>query len=321
MHKALALYSGGLDSLLSILIVKEQNIDVVALKFLTGFTSSLREDDLNYSKQFGFPIIEVDVREKFITLLKEPEHGFGKNLNPCIDCKILMLKEAKKLLPTYNAQFIITGEVVSQRPMTQQKSMLFHIDKKTELSCLILRPLSAKLLPPTIPEKEGIVNRELLYDIWGRTRKPQLALTKKYGIEKIPQPAGGCLLTDPTFCKKLKDLIEHDELNVENIELLKVGRHFRLSQKCKAIVGRCEEENEVLLKQNKGIIIHLEDFKGPVVLLSETCSDDEIDKGASICVYYSKKEMNSIVIKVGDQVIQKNYGAMLKDEVVKYRII
>ncbi len=320
MHKALALYSGGLDSLLSVLIVKEQNIDVIALKFLTGFTSALREDDLNYSKQFDFPIIEVDIREKFIPLLKEPEHGFGKNLNPCIDCKILMLKEAKKLLSTYNAQFIITGEVVSQRPMTQQNSMLVHIEKKTELSGLILRPLSAKLLPPTIPEKEGIVNRDLLYDIWGRTRKPQLALAKKYGIEKIPQPAGGCFLTDPTFCKKLKDLIEHDELSVENIELLKVGRHFRLSQKCKAIVGRCEAENEVLLK-HKGVIIHPEDFKGPVVLLSEVFSDDEIEKGASICVYYSKKEQNNIVIRVNGHVLKKIYGAMLKDEVVKYRIV
>ncbi|GLI52836.1 hypothetical protein [Thermodesulfovibrio yellowstonii] len=320
MHKALALYSGGLDSLLSVLIVKEQKVDVIALKFLTGFVSPLKEDDFNYAKQFDFEIREIDISEKFSEILKKPKHGYGKNLNPCIDCKVLMLREAKELISAYKASFIITGEVISQRTMSQKKELLTVIEKESSLQGMILRPLSAKLLPPTKPEIEGVINRDLLYDISGRTRRPQIALAKKYGIEKIPQPAGGCLLTDPSFCKKVKDLMVHNELTLKNVELLKVGRHFRISEKCKAIVGRDEKENKIILSKYRGLFLYPSDLKGPVVLLSGDYSENEINIAASICVYYSKRKKAEIVIKSETDEQRKIYDAILEEEVVKYRV-
>jgi len=320
MHKAIALYSGGLDSLLSILIVKRQGFDVIALRFLTGFVSPLKERDIIYAKKFDFEIREIDIREKFIKILKKPKYGYGKNLNPCIDCKILMLKEAKEKLLEFNASFIVTGEVISQRPMSQKKEFLTLIEKEANLQGLILRPLSAKLLPPTKPELEGIINRELLYDIWGRTRKPQLALAKKFGIEIIPQPAGGCLLTDPSFCKKVNDLIKHNQLTIENIEMLKIGRHFRISEKCKAIVGRDEAENEILLSKYQGTFIYPADRKGPVVFLVGDFSQQEIYTATEICSYYSKRNNLEVIIKINEEEIRKVFGAISDDRIVKYRI-
>ncbi|MEJ5226990.1 hypothetical protein [Thermodesulfovibrio sp.] len=320
MPKAVALYSGGLDSLLSILVVKQQQIEISAFKFLTGFVSPLQEEDLLLADRFGFELKEMDVREKFINILKNPKHGYGKNLNPCIDCKIIMLKEAKELMNAYKASFVITGEVVSQRPMSQKKDILIHIEKEASLAGLIVRPLSAKLLPPSKPEIEGILDRESLYDIWGRGRKAQINLAYEFGLKKLPQPSGGCLLTDPLFCKKVRDLIEHEELTVENAELLKTGRHFRLSQKCKAIVGRDERENEILLNSKKGKLIYPFDFKGPVILILNDCSQEDMDKACAIGVYYSKKKENLMVIQDREKRTEKNYKAIDKEEILKYRI-
>lgn len=320
MHRALALYSGGLDSLLSILIVKEQKVEVIALKFLTDFIFPLKEEDLTYSQKFDFQIKEIDIRRKFLSILKNPKHGYGKNLNPCIDCKILMLREAKELMSEYEASFIITGEILSQRPMSQKRQLLVHIEKEASLNGLILRPLSAKLLIATRPELEGIIDRERLYDIWGKGRKNQILLARKYGIEKIPQPSGGCLLTDPLFCKKVKDLLTHDELTIENVELLKIGRHFRLSEKCKAIAGRDAAENEILLNRQGGIFIYPADFKGPVILITGECSDREIDKVGSICLYYSKNKNVPIIIRIKGEETKKSFNIISSEEIVKYRI-
>ncbi len=319
MRRAIALYSGGLDSLLSILIIKEQKIEVIAFKFLTGFVDALKESDLGYAKKFGFQLMEVDIREKFLSLLKKPKHGYGKNLNPCIDCKILMLKEAKELMSKYGASFVITGEIVSQRPMSQKRELLLHIEKEASLTGLILRPLSAKLLSPTKPELEGYINRELLYDLWGRGRKAQLFLAKNFGVEKIPQPASGCLLTDPLFCKKVQDLISHDQLDIENTELLKIGRHFRLSKKCKAIVGRNEGENEILMNRKGAALIYPSDLKGPVILILGEHSQIDIDKACEICVYYSKSKHASLVIREKEEEKIKEFNAISEEEVVKYR--
>lgn len=320
MHRAIALYSGGLDSLLSILVIKEQKIEVLAFKFLTGFVSPLKEQDLVYSQKFGFSIEEIDIRKKFFPVLKNPKHGYGRNLNPCIDCKILMLREAKELMYKYNASFIVTGEVVFQRIMSQKIEQILHIEKEASLNGLIVRPLSGKLIFATKPELDGIIDREMLYDIWGRGRKKQLLLAQKYGIHKIPQPSGGCLLTDPLFCKKIKDIITYDELTIENVELLKIGRHFRLSEKCKAIVGRNEGENEILMKRKGAALIHPLDFKGPVILILGEHSEKEIDKACAICVYYSKRKDALIVIRKNEEEKIKNYNVISKSEVVKYRI-
>lgn len=320
MHKAIALYSGGLDSLLAILIIRKQNISVVAFKFLTGFGTSLKEWEFNLAQREGFELEEIDIREKFLEIVKNPKYGYGRNLNPCIDCKILMLTEAKKIMQEHGASFIITGEVLGQRSMTQRKEIFSLMEKKTSLKGLILRPLSAKLLSSTEPEIRGIVDRAMLYDIWGRTRKRQFALAREFGIEMIPQPAGGCLLTDPLFCKKVKDLIEHNELTVENTELLRIGRHFRLSHKCKIIAGRDEKENKDLLKNYDGIFIYPFDFKGPVLLLVGQCTEADIQIASSLCVYYSKRKNAKVIIKKGQTEYIKTFDAIPEEEIVKYRI-
>ncbi len=190
MPSAIALYSGGLDSILAILISIKQGVEVTALKFINGFVDRLKEQDYAISKKFRFKIQEVDIREQFIKIIKQPLYGFGKNLNPCIDCRILMLKEAKKLMDFYKAEFIITGEVLGQRKMSQKGNIMKLIEKQAGLNGIILRPLSAKLLPPTLPEIKGLINRELLFDFQGRNRKPQINLAMQYGIDKIPQSAG-----------------------------------------------------------------------------------------------------------------------------------
>lgn len=320
MPKAIALYSGGLDSILAILVVKKQEVEVTGLKFINGFVSKLQEQDYFLAEKFGFKIEEIDIREKFIEILKHPLYGYGKNLNPCIDCRIFMLKEAKNIMNNYKAEFIITGEVLGQRTMTQKSEVMSLIEKSAGLESLILRPLSAKLLPPSLPEIKGIVKRELLYDFQGRSRKPQIKLAMEFGIQKIPQPAGGCLLTDPLFCKKVNDLIMHNELSVKNVELLKLGRHFRISEKCKAIAGRDEEENETLLKNAEGVFIYPSDFKGPVVFLTGEFSEKEIHIAASICLYYSKRENSDVIIKKGSKEEKKIFDAISEQEIVKYRI-
>lgn len=318
MHKAIALYSGGIDSLLAILLIKKQSIQVIAFKFITGFDSKV-EDNRDIAKKFSFELEKIDIREKFIEIVKNPKHGYGKNLNPCIDCKILMLNEAKIRMDDYKASFIITGEVLGQRPMTQRREIFSLMEKETLLKGLILRPLSAKLLFPTKPELEGVVNRELLYDIFGRTRKPQLSLAKEFGVEKIPQPAGGCLLTDPNFCKKLKDLLVNNEMSIENVELLKIGRHLRVSEKCKIIVGRDKKENETLLKNYSGLFLYPADFKGPVVAVQGQYDEKEIETAASICVYYSKRKKTEIVVRENKIERKKIYDAISEVELVKYR--
>lgn len=320
MHKALALYSGGLDSLLSILIIRKQNIEVTALKFLTGFVTPLKESDFELAKRFDFEIKEIDIREKFIEVLKKPKFGYGKNLNPCIDCKILMLKEAKDRMFKEGASFIITGEVLGQRPMSQRRQILDLIQREAEVDGLILRPLSAKLLPISKPEEEGVVDRSLLFDIWGRTRKPQLAIAAAFGLAKIPQPAGGCLLTDPSFCKRLKDLMEHNELDLQNIELIKLGRHFRVSERCKVIVGRNKEENEKIMKVHRGVVIYPADLKGPVVGLTGQFGEAEIELACRICVYYCRKAKTEVVIKKDSTEFLRICNALNEQEVVKYRL-
>lgn len=320
MPKALALYSGGLDSILAILLVKKQAIDVVALKFITGFTGTLKQQDIALSQKFHFEIKLIDIREKFLEIIKSPKYGYGKNLNPCIDCKILMLKEAKALMYEFGASFVVTGEVLGQRPMTQRKEVFKLMEKESSLEGLIVRPLSAKLLPPTKPQIEGLINIELFGDIYGRTRKPQLKLAEEFGIKQIPQPAGGCLLTDPSFCNRLSDLIKHDELTVEDIELLKLGRHFRVSEKCKVVVGRDRQENEKLINNFEGIFIYPADLKGPVVLVRGICSEKEIDLAASITVYYCKKRRTELIIDKSGFKESRVYDTITEEEFMKYRI-
>ncbi len=241
--KAIALISGGLDSLLAASLIKRQGIEVVGLKFKIPFCSNKRKTPL----ELGIEIKEVDICDDFLDMVKDPSHGYGSNMNPCVDCKILMLRKAGELMKEYGASFIITGEVLGQRPMSQHKRALNNIVKKSGFEGLILRPLSARLLEETIPEKEGWVKRDALLNFSGRGRKQQISLAEDFGIKEYAQPAGGCLLTDSGFSGRLKDLMAHEGLNRNNVELLKLGRHFRLNDATKIIVGRDKEENKELL--------------------------------------------------------------------------
>lgn len=247
--KAVALISAGLDSRLAAKFIKSEGIDIVPLHFRIPFCHRARfsynlADQIK--RDLGAELKEVNLGEEFLEIVKNPKYGYGSNVNPCIDCKILMLRKAACLMQELGAKFILTGEVLGQRPMSQYRQALEIIEKRSGLDGLLLRPLSARLLKETIPEREHWVNRDRLLDFSGRTRRPQIELAKKLDIQNYPNASGGCLLTDPEFTKRLKELIIHEELSLENVELLKVGRHFRISDKTRLVVGRNERENTQL---------------------------------------------------------------------------
>ena len=301
--KAIALLSGGLDSTLAIRVILEQDIEVEAVNFFTPFCQCSRKSGCGgyeakkAADRFGVKLKIFNIFDEYLEMIKSPKFGYGKNLNPCIDCRILMHKKAKEYMKEKDASFIITGEVLGQRPMSQHKPALNIIDRESGLEGLVLRPLSAKLLPPTTPEKEGWVNREKLLEISGRSRKPQMSLAKTYEIGDYPCPAGGCLLTDPGFARRLKDLMKHCEITLGDIELLKVGRHFRLWAQAKAIIGRNKEENERLDALRKPGDIYFEpvEDKGPVGIGRGKFSQQNIVDTSGIIARYCDNHVNGKV--------------------------
>jgi len=245
-RKALALLSGGLDSILAARLIMEQGLEVVGLCFVTPFFGA--ENATKAARRLGIELVEHDLTEAFLEMLKNPRYGFGGNMNPCIDCHGLMLRTAHSLLDKYGASFLITGEVLGERPMSQTRGGLNAVLKLSGDRDLVLRPLSAKLLAPTRPEREGWVNRERLLDLSGRGRKRQEELARQFGITDYPQPAGGCLLTDIKFSQRLRELKDHEGWGRRDIELLKIGRHFRLGDRTKLVLGRNQEENRMILR-------------------------------------------------------------------------
>ncbi len=251
--KAISLFSGGLDSILAVKIIQEQGIEIEGIYVNLGFESNKEKIDYlkEMAEKIGIKLHIIDKQEEYIKkILFNPVYGYGKNMNPCIDCHAFMIRSAKELMPKIGAKFIISGEVVGQRPMSQRIPALNAVNKLSNAQGIVLRPLSAKLLPPTIPEIKGWVNREKLLDISGRDRKRQLELAKKYGLENFESPAGGCLLTDINFSKRLKDYSKHLELTPNEIDILKVGRHINY-EGYKIIISRNQEENQIL-KSYKG---------------------------------------------------------------------
>lgn len=287
MRRAISLISGGLDSSLATLIVARQGIDVFGLSFSSPFFGV--EAARLVSIELGIPFKVIDLSHHYLELLKNPRYGFGKNMNPCIDCHILMLKEAGGYMLEVGGDFIITGEVLGSRPKSQSRRALEIIQKESGQNGLVLRPLSARLLSPTLPEIYGWVRRDALLDIHGRSRKRQLALAKKFGITRFSQPAGGCLLTDPAFSRRLRDLLHHTTPTIKDLEILRYGRHFRLSEKTKLIVGRNEDENKNLvnLLQDGDLILMVNGYKGPVTIMRGEIDNLLIIKAASICARYS----------------------------------
>ena len=296
MARAVALLSGGLDSTLAILAVLRQGVDVNAIRFVTPFDCDVSDSssDLNYpfhaARRFGFHIEINHLGNKFLEIVRNPPHGYGKNMNPCIDCRIIMLTKAKVYMDKIGADFIVTGEVLGQRPMSQRRDTFYLIDREAGVKDYVLRPLSAKLLKITFPEVNGIINREMLYSFNGRSRKPQIALAKEIGLIDYPAPAGGCLLTEPNYAHRLKDLLTFNPApNIRDVKLLKIGRHFRFSPSCKIIIGRDKAENEIIesLSENDACQLKVEGYGSPITLVSGEITDGALRVAASICARYS----------------------------------
>ena len=303
--KAIALISGGLDSILAAKIIDQLGIELIAFNTKTPFclcdhhsASGCIHGAKSAAEKLKLKFIAVNVAEEFLGILENPKHGYGSNMNPCIDCRILLFKKAKEYMQKEGASFIITGEVLGQRPMSQRLVVMKLIDREAGLEGLVVRPLSAKALKPTEPESQGWIDREKLLKITGRGRREQIALADKFGINDYPCPSGGCLLTVPDFSRRVKDLITHKELNLRNINLLKIGRHFRLNNAAKLIVGRNERENMQLSEmahENEHLFSPDEQYAGPTSL-GIGCFDDELIKvSAQITGRYCDSSENSPV--------------------------
>jgi len=315
--KAIVLISGGLDSILAARVVKEEGIEVLPLNFKIPFCQRSKEERQDngiralVKESLSEELKVIDISVDFLELVLSPRHGFGSNMNPCIDCKIFMLKKAKELLRDFNAQFIVTGEVLGQRPMSQHRRALETIEKESGLSGLLLRPLCAGLLTETIPEKEGWIKRQRLFKFSGRERRPQMNLAAKFNIKNYPNASGGCLLTDSNFSNRLRDLIAHRQLNIENVELLKIGRHFRLTETARLIVGRNEKEDkelEACALENDYLFAPDEftagptclgkgEFDGGLIRLSAqiACAYCDLNGALSAKIFYShQREMHSL---------------------------
>jgi tRNA U34 2-thiouridine synthase MnmA/TrmU len=298
--KAIVLISGGLDSILAAKVIQQLGIEVIPLHFRIPFCHKSKESGKQsglVKVNLGADLKTVNLEEEFLEVIKNPRYGFGSNMNPCIDCKILMLSRARELMPELSAQFIVTGEVLGQRPMSQHKQALIIIPKRAGLEGLVVRPLSAQLLEETIPEKEGWIKRQDLLNFSGRTRLPQFDLARSFKIKDYAQPSGGCLLTDPDFSRRLKELIEHKELTLSGIELLKVGRHFRLSPDAKLVVGRNEvEDNELLALAGQGDYIFMPpETAGSTSLGRGNFTEDLIELSCRITSRYCDKTAGSKV--------------------------
>jgi tRNA-specific 2-thiouridylase len=307
-HRAVVLYSGGLDSTLAIITVLRQGIEVKAVTFMNHFgcdvsdRSSCSKNPFAAAEKFGFEVKMSHLSGKFMEIVKNPKFGHGKNMNPCVDCRILMLREAKEFMEMAGAEFIVTGEVLGQRPMSQRRDSLNIIDREAGLKGVVLRPLSAKVLKPTIPEEAGIVKRELLYDFGGRSRKPQMALAAEFGLTEYPAPAGGCLLTEPNYAHRLRELLDHDpDPSFLDLQLLRVGRHFRISPECKVIVGRDQSENEALLRlaADKSPLMRVLGHGSPLTLLRGRTDEHAILIAAELCARYSDgRRLDGVDVKV-----------------------
>ena len=288
--KALGLCSGGLDSMLAGLVLREQGITVEWVTFETPFFSAAKARKA--AELTGIPLNIEPIYPVYFEMLKNPPAGYGKYMNPCMDCHSLMFKLAGEMMKRRGFDFLFSGEVLGQRPMSQTRPSLRYVEKHSGFDGLILRPLSAKRLPETIPEKKGLVDREQLLDITGRSRKRQIDLAQRFGIQEYPTPAGGCLLTDKGYSNRLKDLISYQQDCTEReMHLLKYGRHFRLSPETKLIVGRRKQDNEKILKYRKSsadIVIDVVDFPSPVGLVPNGASEDLLFLAGGICVGYSK---------------------------------
>lgn len=298
-RKAIALLSGGLDSTLAVKILLEQGIEVEALNFTspfctcTGKNSGCKSEAVRVAEEFKIPIKVMHKGAEYLEIIRNPKHGHGKGMNPCIDCRIYLLQQAKKYMEESGADFVFTGEVLGQRPMSQRRDTLRVIERESGLEGYLLRPLSAKHFNPTIPEIEGWVDREKLLAIQGRSRKEQMELAEELDVKNYPCPAGGCLLTELSFVPKIRDVFDHsDELNLRDFRLLKMGRHFRIGERTKVIVGRNEAENDVLERNVHGDEPQLRWVEGssPLAIVTGATTPELATVAAQVLLRYTKAE-------------------------------
>ena len=307
MVKAIALVSGGLDSILATKLILEQRIEVEAVNFLTIFCTCTAHGrtclaSKSAADKLGIKLKVFEVSNEYFEIVKNPKYGYGKNMNPCLDCRIFMFKKAAQYMRATGAQFLITGEVLGERPMSQRRDAMRIIERDSGLEGLILRPLSAKLLEPTIPEKKGLIDREKLLAIEGRSRKPQIQLASHFGINDYPCPAGGCLLTDPGFTRRMRDLIgQKPDFAINDVQLLKVGRHFRLAPETKLIVGRNEEENNKLLNLAKEEDMRFQslEIQGPVGIGRGLFDENSLYTASCIIARYSDNNQGQLKVTYG----------------------
>jgi len=328
MTKALAMVSGGLDSILAAKLIKEQGIEVIGICFRSYFFNE--ENAKRMTKQIGIQLEVIDFSKEHFEMVRDPKHGWGKNMNPCIDCHSMMMRYSGELLEKFNADFIITGEVLNQRPMSQNRSALDVVKKQSGFSDKILRPLCAKNLKETQMEIDGLVDREKLLDYSGRNRKPQMALAEKWGIKDYPSPAGGCKLTEPNYSIRLKEILDtKKDVTEKDIHLLKYGRHFASENKTKIIVSRTGEEGEQIkqLLNNKDMMFFTSKFNGAMVIIPEgnNPTEDDLVFACRLATRYSKgKDEELVRVKFGKFSTEfnatKDVNAMTQEELDKYII-
>ncbi|MEA3228639.1 MAG: argininosuccinate synthase [Campylobacterota bacterium] len=294
--KAIALFSGGLDSTLAIKLLIDQGIEVLALNINTGFGST--NDRYDHMKsmcdQVGAELKIIDIQSEFLQdVLFDPKYGYGKNFNPCIDCHAKMFAVAKRVMEAEGASFLISGEVMGQRPMSQNKDALQTVLNESNCDGLLLRPMSAKMLKPTIAEEMGWVDREKLEGITGRSRDRQMQMVKEIGLDNFESPGGGCLLTDENFAKKMFDFIKYDTFEVRDIPVMKFGRHFRLTDGAKLVIGRNQEENKHLQEIENDKYYHLKTvgIPGPHGLLSKNATDADKELATQALLVYTKANL------------------------------
>lgn len=292
--RGVLLYSGGLDSLLAAKLLMEQNIDLTGVMFILPYFAPDYDPEKSaaagYARSIGLRLHYERCGKDYMEMVKNPPHGYGKAMNPCIDCKIFFLRRAKEIMQRQGAAFVATGEVMGQRPMSQMKHMLLHIEKESGLKGELLRPLSAKLLKPTRAEESGTVNRDMLLSISGRSRAEQAGLAEKYNIAEYASPAGGCLFTDVNIARRIRQLfISHPDFSMTDIYLLTIGRQFRLNDRTKIIVGRNESENNELekYKSYSDAFIYPE-FKGPSIFVRGAIGDEEIKTIEAVLARYGR---------------------------------
>jgi tRNA-specific 2-thiouridylase len=303
MSKAIGIFSGGLDSMLSVETLRRQGIEVLAVTFETPFFSSKRAVDS--ARRLGVPHRVVDITAEHLEIVKNPRFGRGRYMNPCMDCHALMFKKAGEIMEAEGFDFLFSGEVLGQRPFSQNRQALEQVAKASGYPDRILRPLSAQLLPPSGPELRGLVDRSRLLAFKGRSRKPQMELARTWGIDHYPSPAGGCLLTDPGFSRRLKDLFENEACwDVRDLHLLSVGRHLRIQASKKVVVGRNREENEKIgaLAREDDILLSVARYPGPLVMIPHGGPEELVEIASSICLRYSdapKEKPHQVRIRSG----------------------